>query len=281
MRHRRDGGVLEILVEMPWWVSVLVAGVAFILMKYLLPGFLARNIFVFGFAQTLQANAGLLACVFLFPALASCIGSAKRRRLLDRQSGVESIRAMSWRQFEMLCGEAFRRKGYSVHENGLGGADDGIDLILRKNGETCLVQCKHWKRFKVGVKEVRELYGIVAAERAARGIFITAGSYTAEALRFAEGKVLDLMDGEMLLALVKDVQREKTVATSPAPPSTDPDRMPPVPSCPRCGSRMIQRTARRGHRVGSRFWGCTAYPKCHGILEVPWQANHYVCPPPC
>ncbi len=36
------------------------------------------------------------------------------------------------------------------------------------------------------------------------------------------------------------------------------------PACPACGKPMLQRTARKGARVGTRFWGCTAYPDCRG-----------------
>jgi hypothetical protein len=36
------------------------------------------------------------------------------------------------------------------------------------------------------------------------------------------------------------------------------------PNCPRCGSRMVRRTARRGYRVGRQFWGCSRYPSCSG-----------------
>ena len=38
-----------------------------------------------------------------------------------------------------------------------------------------------------------------------------------------------------------------------------------VPSCPRCGSPMSRRTARRGTRAGQQFWGCSRYPNCTGI----------------
>ncbi|MDI5924551.1 topoisomerase [Rhizobium leguminosarum] len=34
--------------------------------------------------------------------------------------------------------------------------------------------------------------------------------------------------------------------------------------CPICGSAMRLRTARRGRRPGSNFWGCTRYPTCRG-----------------
>jgi ssDNA-binding Zn-finger/Zn-ribbon topoisomerase 1 len=37
---------------------------------------------------------------------------------------------------------------------------------------------------------------------------------------------------------------------------------PAAPTCPACGEPMVLRTARRGPRAGSQFWGCSAYPKC-------------------
>jgi len=32
--------------------------------------------------------------------------------------------------------------------------------------------------------------------------------------------------------------------------------------CPRCGSSLVQRTARKGAHAGDQFWGCSAFPKC-------------------
>jgi predicted RNA-binding Zn-ribbon protein involved in translation (DUF1610 family) len=39
------------------------------------------------------------------------------------------------------------------------------------------------------------------------------------------------------------------------------------PRCPKCGSEMILRTAKRGDNQGGKFWGCSKYPECRGILE--------------
>jgi hypothetical protein len=39
------------------------------------------------------------------------------------------------------------------------------------------------------------------------------------------------------------------------------------PRCPKCGSEMVLRTAKRGDNQGGRFWGCSKYPECRGILE--------------
>lgn len=39
------------------------------------------------------------------------------------------------------------------------------------------------------------------------------------------------------------------------------------PRCPQCGSEMVLRTAKRGDNQGGKFWGCSKYPECRGILE--------------
>ena len=39
------------------------------------------------------------------------------------------------------------------------------------------------------------------------------------------------------------------------------------PSCPKCGSTMIRRTAKQGNNAGNSFWGCTNYPACRGIVN--------------
>jgi restriction system protein len=265
MARRRNEGLFDLLVGLPWWVSVIVAGLVYFALKYWLIGFWANNMFLSAIAKEPQSNAGLFASLFFIPAIFSFVGSHKRRKLLDQQSGLDSIRAMSWQRFEMLCGELFRRKGYTVEENGLGGADGGIDLILRKDGETYLVQCKRWKTVKVGVKEIRELYGIVAAERVDRGIFITSGIYTAEAMAFAEGKPLDLIDGPALHNLVREVQKDRLAEPSPLPVRVV--TAPSSPVCPRCGGSMVRRIAKRGSNAGGRFWGCSNFPKCSGVLE--------------
>ncbi|MEW6029311.1 MAG: DUF2726 domain-containing protein [Chloroflexota bacterium] len=40
------------------------------------------------------------------------------------------------------------------------------------------------------------------------------------------------------------------------------------PRCPKCGSEMIIRTAKRGDNQGGKFWGCSRYPECHGIINL-------------
>ncbi len=200
----------------------------------------------------------LLPFIFLMGAAMSAYGRYARRALHAQVAGSSersALNAMSWQQFEALVGEAFRQKGYTVTETGGGGADGGIDLALKKEGETFLVQCKQWKATKVGVTTVRELYGVMAAEGATGGFVVTSGVFTDEARAFAVGRNIELMDGEVLHALIRGVSvPAKAAAASPAA----------TPACPVCQSMMVKRTAKRGANSGNEFWGCSQYPGCKG-----------------
>ena len=39
-----------------------------------------------------------------------------------------------------------------------------------------------------------------------------------------------------------------------------------APVCPKCGSEMILRTAKKGNNQGQQFWGCPNYPRCRAVV---------------
>ncbi|MFT9078491.1 NERD domain-containing protein [Ethanoligenens sp.] len=41
------------------------------------------------------------------------------------------------------------------------------------------------------------------------------------------------------------------------------------PLCPRCGKPLVQRVARSGAHVGQKFWGCSGFPNCRYIRQIP------------
>jgi restriction system protein len=234
--------------------------------------------------------------LILLAGLKAAVEKRTRRAILAKQTGIESIRQLSWSSFELLVGEAYRRQGYAVEETGGGGADGGIDLKLRRNGALILMQCKHWKTWKVSVPSIREFYGVLMSERADRAIFITSGVLTANARRFAQGKPLELIDGDELVSLIRpadssavqplsefrcapkapkteEAAEGRRLLGEPLPVTVSPIRPPTqsptsAPSCPKCSSSMVLRTARRGTKAGSQFWGCSTYPACKGIREA-------------
>lgn len=169
---------------------------------------------------------------------------------------------MSWREFEQLVGEAFRQRGYAVEETAPG-PDGGVDLVLRKEGEKLLVQCKQWRAFKVGVSVVRELYGVVAAQGAAGGFVITSGQFTREARSFALGRNVHLIDGEQLAHWLPATPPPSVSPTASSLVRSDSPAT--APSCPVCQATMLRRTAKRGANVGRQFWGCSKFPRCRGV----------------
>ena len=131
------------------------------------------------------------------------------RRRLDALTGLESVRKLPWEEFEELVGEAFRRQGYDVEHTGGATADGGVDLVLRRNGQTTLVQCKHWRTWRVDVKVARELRGVMASRNAEFGIVVSDHGFTADATDFAQCNSITLMDGKALLELVHAVQGKR------------------------------------------------------------------------
>ena len=122
------------------------------------------------------------------------------------------------REFELQVAQALQARGLSVQVTG-GAGDEGVDIIARDpapvTGGTYLVQCKRYAPDrKVGVAEVRELYGALQEKRASKGILATTASFTTPAIRFAEDKPLELLDGAQLAAFIG--------ARAPAP-SAPPD----------------------------------------------------------
>ena len=109
---------------------------------------------------------------------------------------------MSWQEVEELVGAYFRRREFSVTESRRAGPDGGIDLELTKRGEYYLVQCKHWRAPSVDIATVREFHRVMAARHAVGGFVVTSGSYTTEAGKFAEGRELELINGQQLAAVM-------------------------------------------------------------------------------
>ena len=260
MARRRNEGLFEVLLDFPWWVSIIVGAVAYVSLRWLLPAFAAKNQILSAVAQGLSGVAGYLALLFLAPAALSFVRQVVRGKRLEAQRDLDSVRALSWREFEGLVGEAYRRQGYFLIEQGGNQPDGGVDLILRRDGQLVYVQCKHWKSRQVGVQIVREQFGILSASNANRVIIVTSGTFTEEASAFAAGKPMELVDGPALLQLIGEVQQSGQVVA--------PAAVADVVTCPKCGSEMKQRVAKQGANAGQPFWGCVRFPACRGTRAV-------------
>ena len=123
--------------------------------------------------------------------------------------------------FEQQVAQMLRNRGLVVEVTG-GSGDEGIDILAHDDtpvtGGTYLVQCKRYSPdHKVGVSEVRELYGTMQEKHAAKGVLVTSSAFTTGALRFAEDKSIELIDGPHLSALIANQSKPVPVTDTPVP----------------------------------------------------------------
>lgn len=263
---RRKKGLLDSLASLPWPVGIVLGIVMFFGVRYGIGWYFAASASSLTQAMgrqflsngALTPFAWMLLAICWLGAFFSWLTQRKHSQLLDAQTGVESLSAMGWRQFEGLVGEAFRRQGYAVEHTGLGGADGGVDLILRKDGRRELVQCKQWRKTQVNVAVVREMWGLAAHHHVDAVKIVCAGNFTTDAQAFARGKPIELINGSRLASLIREVQAAR-------PPQSHPIVVASAPNCPTCAGTMV---LRRNRTTGDSFWGCSAYPRCKGTRKI-------------
>ena len=217
-----------------------------------------------------------LACLFfgVTGALVLLYKSLPRKRTGDSPSGgyvAEPSRgagldALRWEQVELLVGEIYRRAGYTAELSAGLGSENGIDLTLRRETETVLVQCKHWRTLRVTEREMREFYGAMASGASPLGIFVTMGGVTRGAREFAEAKGIDLIDRntleERMAGIIHPGENLCNISEWIEDFATHSRIF--DPECPLCREPMTLRRHPSGH---SAFWGCRNYPRCSGKRE--------------
>lgn len=97
---------------------------------------------------------------------------------------------LSSRRFEELIAEIFMRKGYDV-ELTPATRDGGKDIYVARKDDfgsfLYLVECKkNNPNNKVGVKVIRDLYGVLSKEKATYGIVVTTSDFTKPAQEFQQ-----------------------------------------------------------------------------------------------
>ncbi len=269
--------IMELTSKLPWWGGVLLAIISFIVLHFIAsrPVTPVTDLQQIGhtFGQQIGRTFALfgqfiLPMLFCVGALISFLRQTKQRdnyRKVEKAEPVNPLLNMSWREFEGLVAEFFKRRGYVVKLTGGDGPDGGVDVVLSKGNDKYLVQCKQWKAYKVGVQIVRELYGVMSATGAAGGFVITAGEFTPDAIAFAKGLNINLFNGARLQQMIRDNDKAAALELVQAQAEID---VPVIPRCPKCGESLVLRTAQKGPNAGQQFWGCRRFPQCRGTSQV-------------
>jgi restriction system protein len=204
-------------------------------------------------AWVVVAGVGAIVITYVVALLAmgAVFTRTRYNRLLTLHQSMRDIRNMSWIEFEELVAANYAAQGYAVDRVGQAGPDGGIDIQMERNGETVLVQCKHYRNSWVHELPLRQFLGSLENFKADRGIFVSCGVFDQAAEQFAkQNPRIELVAGEQLEAMIQGAARQKLGGRS-------------YP-CPRCGAPTKPKTGRRGP-----FLSCSNYPACKGALDWP------------
>jgi len=243
-------GIAETFEQVPTKVG-LVTALMLVVFGLILPFIFSGQDLAGAFAVT---GRFLLWAFAVAVAVGAAVGATRRSRDRSRFDSTVRVDDLTWREFEGYLAEYFRRRGAAVAYRGGASADGGVDLVLEDGSGRRIVQAKHWKNRSVGVVPLRALWGVLDDESAQGAVFVTSGEFTPDALRFAEGKRLELIGRTQLLRLIAEV---KGAGAEPVLASSTNE------ACPQCGRGVLtKKLARRGPNAGSYFLGCTRFPDC-------------------
>jgi len=209
---------------------------------------------------------GLAGLTFFVSALGYVVGAIKKKnksKFFAQKQTLFDIKRLTWREFEEFVGHFFEKMGYRAEVTG-GLNDEGIDLVVHKDGKTHFVQCKKYREKQVTLSMMRDFYGAMAAKGSReKGFFVTTGDVTLEAGKFAEENSIEVINGPRLMDYLNTFGLS---APEPASKSRSNAVKQQAKACPECGAAMVVRVARKGAHENKPFWGCSNYPKCRTIV---------------
>jgi restriction system protein len=248
-RRKGDGELMALLTAYPEFGFVLAGGIVAVGCWFL------PSMWLYWVA---------IAGLFCAGSAAALLKAKSRRAFFDSRSSLQELQELKPQEFELFFKHLLEKMGYTVEHRG-GSGDGGVDLVATKDGRSHLVQCKRYRGGPVGVAAVRDFYGAMMGEQGLAGaLFVTTSSFTLDARQFAEGKPIELIDGERLVQYMRTTGAQPPAgeAATGTSPESKGSPAPHERSCPECGAALVLRTAGRGPKRGSQFWGCSGYPAC-------------------
>jgi len=161
--------------------------------------------------STLQIHSTALLILFFFYFLFKLTIFFKHfgeKSLLGRNRTLKKIKRLSWDDFELLCMEVFKKKGWKVKGNSKKGADGGVDIWMSKSflkhKTIAIVQCKRYDKTRVTIKVIREMYGLMYEYEADQAFIVTSSFFTKECYKFVKGKNIELINGNKLVEIINN-----------------------------------------------------------------------------
>ncbi len=185
------------LIELPWWFSLIVAGLIFAV------GAL--------FSPLIGAAA---AAPFVVVAIYTLYLRLRRGPTADFPVLMKALRSASPEEMRDMLTEAFKRQRYEVSDSA------GGDLELRRNGYVTLVRFRRWRAQSTNPNALKELAQSMRDRKADHAMYITAGAVPEVTRSAAEKEGIVLLDSVAFGNLVVRTRgARKAVSRSSAEPA--------------------------------------------------------------
>ena len=136
----------------------------------------------------------------------------RHKEFVERAKDRAHWLSLSPHAFELQVARLFSALEYSVRPTPASN-DAGVDIYMEKDGKKSVVQCKHFTRGNVSRPDVQQFFGVIIHENAAAGFFITTAGFSPHARAFAEGKPIQLIDLDALLAIGRQAGLQSATTT--------------------------------------------------------------------
>lgn len=123
-----------------------------------------------------------------------------------KMDSLEQLRQLDPLAFERYVARLFENMGYEAQTTRRIG-DQGVDLVLRKEGRVSIAQCKRYDG-SVGASVMRDLYGAMVHNRAREAFLVTTGTITMPARQWAANKPIHMIDGITLVEWAKEQKKQ-------------------------------------------------------------------------
>jgi restriction system protein len=198
--------LFKLFIRIPWWLSLSISAASFFYLENTKSSFnevyLINDLGYFNYNEHLRNLSYILIGFICLFGLINLLTKKKEKNFLAKHGNHQAMQTMEWDVFELLVAAAYRKIGYKVKLSN-SGADGGVDLYLTKGGASHIVQCKHYKKQKVGVKVIREMFGVMVGLSAASVSIVCSGGFTKEAYNFSKNKPIKLITGKDLVRLIQ------------------------------------------------------------------------------
>lgn len=117
---------------------------------------------------------------------------------------------LTWRQFELLVSEVFKRKHKRTRVELTPRAKDyGVDIVITTGmlPQKEIVQCKRYRPdVYVSCPDMQKFVGAMTKFKADKGYFVTTSTFSRYAIYFAEGLNVELIGGQDLIQVIGQIK---------------------------------------------------------------------------